>query len=85
MNAFDQLTEVESPAGSILVTYRCDANVRRVYSKDSNGETYYCYNGLTNQVLFEENASGGIKNEFTYDDMDIFNNETSRNSLLLPN
>ena len=59
-NAFDQLTEIKSLTGATVASYRYDENGRRVYSKDSNGETYYRYNGLTNQVLFEEDASGVI-------------------------
>ncbi|MFK5710734.1 DNRLRE domain-containing protein [Lysinibacillus boronitolerans] len=67
-NAFDQLTEIKSLTGATVASYRYDENGRRVYSKDSNGETYYRYNGLTNQVLFEEDASGVITKNFTYDD-----------------
>jgi RHS repeat-associated protein len=37
-------------------------------AKDQNGETYYRYNGTSNQVLFEENASGAITKAYTYDD-----------------
>ncbi|WP_332651678.1 RHS repeat-associated core domain-containing protein [Lysinibacillus sp. 54212] len=67
-NAFDQLTEVKSLTGSNIATYKYDENGRRVYSNDSNGETFYRYNGSTNQVLFEENASGAIVKAYTYDD-----------------
>ncbi|WP_342544248.1 DNRLRE domain-containing protein [Lysinibacillus sp. FSL W7-1291] len=67
-NAFDQLTEIKSPTGATVASYRYDENGRRVYSKDSNGETYYRYNGLTNQVLFEEDASGVITKSYTYND-----------------
>ncbi len=67
-NAFDQLTEIKSLTGATVASYRYDENGRRVYSKDSNGETYYRYNGLTNQVLFEEDASGVITKTYTYDD-----------------
>ncbi|MFJ7982224.1 DNRLRE domain-containing protein [Lysinibacillus xylanilyticus] len=66
-NAFDQLTEVKLLTLTIA-SYRYDENGRRVYSKDSNGVTYYRYNGLSNQVLFEENASGVITKAYTYDD-----------------
>ncbi len=65
-NAFNQLTEVKSPTGTIVATYRYDENGRRIYSKDSNGERYYRYNGLSNQVLFEEDASGAITKAYTY-------------------
>lgn len=67
-NAFDQLTEIKSLTGATVASYRYDENGRRVYSKDSNGETYYRYNGLTNQVLFEEDASGVITKSYTYND-----------------
>ncbi|WP_447403059.1 DNRLRE domain-containing protein (plasmid) [Lysinibacillus sp. fkY74-1] len=67
-NAFDQLTEIKSLTGATIASYRYDENGRRVFSKDSNGETYYRYNGLTNQVLFEEDASGVITKSYTYDD-----------------
>ena len=66
-NAFDQLTEVKLLTLTIA-SYRYDENGRRVYSKDSNGITYYRYNGLSNQVLFEETASGVITKAYTYDD-----------------
>lgn len=67
-NALDQLIEVKSLAGATIATYRYDEIGRRIYSKDINGETYYRYNGLTNQVLFEENANGEIKKAYSYDD-----------------
>ncbi len=67
-NAFDQLTEVKTLTGTTVATYRYDENGRRVYSKDSNGETYYRYNGLTNEVLFEEDASGNLTKAYTYGD-----------------
>jgi len=67
-NAFDQLTEVKSLAGTTIATYKYDEQGRRVYSNDSHGETYYRYNGVTNQVLFEENASGVITKAYTYTD-----------------
>ena len=67
-DAFDQLTEVKSLTGTTIATYRYDENGRRVYSKDSSGETYYRYNGLTNQVLLEENASGAITKSYAYDE-----------------
>ncbi|WP_243432647.1 hypothetical protein [Lysinibacillus sphaericus] len=66
-NAFDQLTEVKSLSGATVASYRYDESGRRVYSKDSNGETYYRYNGLSNQVLFEEDANGAITKAYTYD------------------
>ncbi|ACA38666.1 hypothetical protein J2D69_02700 [Lysinibacillus sphaericus] len=66
-NAFDQLTEVKSLTDATVASYRYDENGRRVYSKDNNGETYYRYNGLSNQVLFEEDASGAITKAYTYD------------------
>lgn len=67
-NAFDQLSEVKTLTGTTVATYRYDESGRRVYSKDSNGETYYRYNGLTNEVLFEEDANGNIKKAYTYGD-----------------
>ncbi|WP_281217267.1 DNRLRE domain-containing protein [Lysinibacillus capsici] len=67
-NAFDQLSEVKTLTGTTVATYRYDESGRRVYSKDSNGETYYHYNGLTNEVLFEEDANGNIKKAYTYGD-----------------
>ncbi|MFJ6266378.1 DNRLRE domain-containing protein [Lysinibacillus xylanilyticus] len=67
-NAFDQITEVKSQIGATVASYRYDEKGRRVYSKDNNGETYYRYNDLSNQVLFEEDASGVIKKAYTYDD-----------------
>jgi len=67
-NAFDQLTEIKSLTGTTVASYRYDENGRRIYSKDSNGETYYRYNGITNQVLFEENSEGVISKAYTYDD-----------------
>ncbi|WP_141903890.1 DNRLRE domain-containing protein [Lysinibacillus sp. Y5S-8] len=66
-NAFDQLTEVKSLTGTTVASYRYDENGRRVYSKDINGETYYRYIGLSNQVLFEEDVSGAITKAYTYD------------------
>ncbi|MCE4042575.1 RHS domain-containing protein [Lysinibacillus fusiformis] len=53
-----------------MQTYRYDENGRRVYSKDSNGETYYRYSGMTNRVLFEEDANGVITKAYTYDEND---------------
>ncbi|MBG9754934.1 DNRLRE domain-containing protein [Lysinibacillus sphaericus] len=67
-DALDQLTEVKSQTGATVASYRYDENGRRVYSKDNKGETYYRYNGLTNQVLFEEDVSGVITKAYTYDD-----------------
>lgn len=67
-NAFDQLTEVKNLTGTTVATYSYDENGRRVYSKDSKGETYYRYNGLTNEVLFEEDASGNLTKAYTYGD-----------------
>lgn len=67
-NAFDQLTEVKTLTGTTVATYRYDESGRRVYSKDSNGETYYRYNGQTNEVLFEEDANGNITKAYTYGD-----------------
>ncbi|WP_413363756.1 RHS repeat domain-containing protein [Lysinibacillus sp. 3P01SB] len=67
-NAFDQLTEVKTISGAAVASYRYDDQGRRVYSKNQNGETYYRYNGTSNQVLFEENANGTITKAYTYDD-----------------
>ncbi len=69
-NAFDQLTEVKTLTNMTVATYRYDENGRRVYSKDSNGETYYRYSGMTNRVLFEEDANGVITKAYTYDEND---------------
>ena len=67
-NAFDQLIKVTAIEGGTVVEYRYDDQGRRVYSKDRNGETYYRYNGTSNQVLFEEDANGNITKAYTYDD-----------------
>ncbi|PIC69006.1 type IV secretion protein Rhs [Sporosarcina sp. P16b] len=67
-NAFDQLTKVLTTGGNLIAEYRYDDQGRRVFSNTSSGETYYRYNGISNQVLFEEDASGNITKSFTYDD-----------------
>ncbi len=47
-------------------TYTYDENGRRVYSKVGSIETYYRYDGTSNQVLFEENVSGAITKAYSY-------------------
>jgi uncharacterized protein RhaS with RHS repeats len=59
---------VKTLTGTAVASYQYDEHGRRVYSKDQNGETYYRYNGTSNQVLFEENANGTITKTYTYDD-----------------
>lgn len=66
-NAFDQLTQVKSLTGAVIATYKYDEQGRRVYSEDSNGTTYYRYDGSSNRVLFEEDALGNITKSYTYD------------------
>ncbi|PIC73741.1 DNRLRE domain-containing protein [Sporosarcina sp. P17b] len=67
-NAFDQLTKVLTSGGNNIAEYRYDDQGRRVFSNTSSGETYYRYNGTSNQVLFEEDASGNLIKTYTYDD-----------------
>ncbi|MEK5149155.1 DNRLRE domain-containing protein [Psychrobacillus sp. FSL K6-4615] len=67
-NAFDQLIEVKTMAGATVVTYKYDENGNRIYSNVDSKETYYRYDGTSNQVLFEANASGEITKSYTYDD-----------------
>lgn len=67
-NAFDQLIKVATMESEIVSEYQYDDQGRRMYSNTSSGETYYRYNGTSNQVLFEEDASGTITKAYTYDD-----------------
>ena len=66
-NAFNQLTTVKTAAGVAVANYKYDENGRRIYSKLGTNETYYRYDGLADQVLFEEDASGVITKAYTYD------------------
>ena len=66
-NTFDQLTEVKTTTGALIATYQYDENGRRVYSKVDNSETYYRYDGTSNQVLFEEDADRNVTKSYTYD------------------
>ncbi|MFS0876818.1 RHS repeat-associated core domain-containing protein [Solibacillus isronensis] len=66
-NAFDQLTGVKTIDGVKVAEYKYDENGRRIYSKVESTETYYRYDGTSNYVLFEENASGVITKTYTYD------------------
>ena len=67
-NAFDQLIEVKTMAGATVATYKYDENGNRIYSNVDSKETYYRYDGTSNHVLFEGNASGEITKSYTYDD-----------------
>ena len=67
-NAFDQLTTVKTAAGAAVASYKYDEKGRRIYSKVGSTETYYRYDGSSNRVLFEENASGVITKAYTYDE-----------------
>lgn len=71
-NAFDQLTKVSTIAGDTFAEYRYDNQGRRVFKRinknGSNVDTYYRYNGISNQVLFEEDANGIITKAYTYDE-----------------
>ncbi|WP_455644621.1 RHS repeat domain-containing protein [Lysinibacillus xylanilyticus] len=67
-NAYDQLTEVKTMAGTTVATYKYDENGRRIFSNVDNKKTYYRYDGTSNRVLFEENAEGKIIKAYTYDD-----------------
>ncbi|MFF5996536.1 DNRLRE domain-containing protein [Lysinibacillus sp. KU-BSD001] len=66
-NVLDQLTAVKTTAGATVATYQYDENGRRIYSKVGSTETYYRYDGTSNHVLFEENASGTVTKAYTYD------------------
>lgn len=71
-NAFDQLTKVLTIAGDTVVEYQYDDQGRRVLKRinknGTNVDTYYRYNGTSNQVLFEEDVNGNITKTYTYDD-----------------
>ncbi|PIC82960.1 RHS repeat domain-containing protein [Sporosarcina sp. P1] len=69
-NDFYQLTKVATIEGEIVSEYQYFDQGRRVYLNTSRGETYYRYNGTSNQVLFEEDPSGNLTKAYTYDDND---------------
>lgn len=65
-NEFDQLVTIKDSVGNVIAEYSYDEEGRRIYSNDSNGRTFYTYNG--NQVLYEEDANLNVVKSYTYDD-----------------
>ncbi|MGX2959510.1 DNRLRE domain-containing protein [Peribacillus sp. JNUCC 23] len=68
---FDDLNQLrEIKEGSkIIASYDYDEQGRRNYKNDSNGKTYYYYEG--NNVVYEQDAHFNIIKEYTYDDNNI--------------